>query len=60
MKPTIEQDEMFPEGVNTPSWEIEEVTSVSHRSTHLIWECLEIRPDIIFIIVQLLFKCYTS
>ena len=25
MKPTVEQDEMFPEGVNPPNWEMEEV-----------------------------------
>ncbi len=25
MKPTVEQDEMFPEGINPPNWEVEEV-----------------------------------
>ena len=28
MKPTIEQDEMFPEGVIPPNWEMEEVYSI--------------------------------
>ena len=32
MKPTIEQDEMFPEGVIPPTWEMEEVYSIFSSS----------------------------
>jgi len=40
MKPTIEQDEMFPEGVIPPNWEMEESGSggsievASERTVH--------------------------